>query len=91
MPAQSAPLAAIQLDYRRYSAIAQNSTLDRDTRRLVEGLGLMTMQLVADERGLVVWSSFEFGCLFARAAQGIIASGRPVNHFDFHAALVSPP
>jgi hypothetical protein len=54
-----APLAVFQLDYPRIASIAPNFTADSNERRVAEALGLTTMQLVADDRGLVVWTSFD--------------------------------
>lgn len=58
-PAVPAPLALVQFDYRRAGALIPKDTPDADAVRAVAAaLGLMTFQMVADERGLVMWSSF---------------------------------
>lgn len=54
-----APLAMFQLDYTRIGRIAPSFTPDSNQGRVAAALGLMTTQLVADDRGLVVWTSFD--------------------------------
>ena len=58
-PTAPAPLALVQFDYRRAGAlIPKDASNSDDVRAAVAALGMATVQLVADERGLVVWSSF---------------------------------
>jgi hypothetical protein len=54
-----APLAVLRADYARLRDFTPRADQDPDAWRMVQAMGVGTMQLVADDRGLVVWSSFD--------------------------------
>ncbi|HZJ67764.1 MAG TPA: hypothetical protein VFD36_29875 [Kofleriaceae bacterium] len=57
-PVAPAPLILVQFDYRRAGTlIPKDAQHSDDVRAAVAALGVMAVQLLADERGLVVWSS----------------------------------
>jgi hypothetical protein len=53
-----APLAVLRTDYARLRDFSPRG-MDPDGWRVAAAMGVGTMQLVADDRGLVVWTSFD--------------------------------
>jgi hypothetical protein len=49
----------LRADYARLRDFTPGADQDPDAWRMVQAMGLGTMQLIADDRGLVVWSSFD--------------------------------
>jgi hypothetical protein len=55
----SAPLAVLRADYARIGSAVANPGRDADALRVMQAMGVGTTQLVVDDRGLVVWTSFD--------------------------------